>query len=93
MKMNLGAKSLGLFGLSVLFLILLTLFESLLRNLSITGERILSFILLVVPALVGLVFGIMGARSRDPNLWLSILGILLNALFALFFIFLLSFAG
>lgn len=90
---NLGAKSLALFGLSVLFLILLTLFESLFLNLSITGERILNFLLLVVPSLIGLVLGVMGARSRGPNHWMSILGILLNALFALYFIFLLSFAG
>ena len=90
---NLGAKSLGLFGLSVLFLILLTVFESLLLNLSITGERVVTFLLLVVPALIGLVLGVMGARDRNPNLWMSILGILLNALFALFHLFLISFAG
>lgn len=90
---NLGAKSLALFVVSVLFLILLTLFESLFLNLSITGERILSFLLLVLPALFGVVFGVMGLRAREDRLWTSVLGIILNALFALFHFLLLSFAG
>ena len=93
MKMNFGAKSLALFLVSVLFLVLLTLFESLLLNRSITGERILSVLLLVAPALIGVVFGFLGVQRRENQLWISVLGILLNALFALYFIFLISFAG
>jgi hypothetical protein len=90
---NLGAKSLALFGLSLLFLFLLTLFESLLLNLSTTAERILSFLLLVLPAVIGVVLGVLGVRARENRLWMSVLGILLNALFALFHVFVLSFAG
>ena len=90
---NLGAKSLALFAVSVLLLILLTLFESLLLNLSITGERILSFLLLVLPAVIGVVLGVLGIRAREDKSWLSVLGIVLNALFALFHLFVLSFAG
>ena len=93
MKMSLGAKSLAVFAVSVLFLILLTLFESSLLGLSITGERILSVLLLVVPALVGVVFGVLGILRKEGGLWMSALGILLNALFALFHIFVISFAG
>lgn len=93
MKMSLGARSLALFALSVLFLVLLTLFESSLRGLSITGERILSVLLLVVPALIGVVLGVLGIRCKEGGLWISALGILLNALFALFHIFVISFAG
>ncbi len=93
MKMSLGAKSLAVFAVSVLFLILLTLFESSLRGLSITGERILSVLLLVVPALIGVVFGVLGILRKESGLWMSALGILLNALFALFHIFVISFAG
>jgi hypothetical protein len=90
---NLGAKSLALFGLSLLFLVLLTLFESLLLNLSTTAERILSFLLLVLPAVLGVVLGVLGVRARENRLWMSVLGILLNALFALFHVLVLSFAG
>ena len=42
MNMNLGAKSLALFALSVLFLILITLFESSLSGMSLTAEKALS---------------------------------------------------
>ena len=42
MKMGFGAKSLALFALSVLFLVLLTMFESSLSELSLTAERTLS---------------------------------------------------
>lgn len=93
MKMNFGAKSLALFLVSVLFLVLLTLFESSLQGLSITVERIISMLLLVVPALIGVVLGILGIRRREDRLWMSALGVLLNALFALFHIFVISFAG
>lgn len=93
MKASLGAKSLALFAVSVLFLFLLTLFESSLLNLSITAERILSLLLLVLPAVIGVVFGVMGVRAKEDRLWMSVLGILLNALFALFQLFVVSFAG
>ena len=93
MKMGLGGKSLALFALCVLFLVLLTMFESSLSELSLTVERTLSLLLLVVPALIGVVIGVLGIRRREVRLWMSFLGIVLNALFALFFVFLLSFAG
>lgn len=91
--MSLGMKSLALFAVSLLFLFLVTLFESSLSILSITAERILSFLLLVVPAVIGMVFGVMGLRAREDMPWMSVLGIMLNALFALFHVFVLSFAG
>jgi hypothetical protein len=93
MNLSLGAKSIVLFALSVLFLILLTVFESSLAALSLTAERAISGLLLVLPAVLGLVFGIRSIFAKEPKPWVAILGVLLNALFALFFIFLLSFAG
>ena len=93
MKASLGAKSLVLFAVSVLFLFLLTLFESSLLNLSMTAERILSLLLLVLPAVIGVVLGVRGVRVKEDRSWMSVLGIFLNALFALFHLFVLSFAG
>ena len=93
MKMSLGAKSLALFALSVLFLFFLTLFEASLNSMSITGERILSLLLLVLPAAIGVVLGVMGVRGKEDRRWMSVLGIILNALFALFHLFVISFAG
>ena len=93
MKLSLGAKSIALFVLSVLFLVLLTVFEASLSGLSLTLERVISVLLLILPGIIGAVFGILGILRKEPKLWMAILGVLLNTLFALFFIFLLSFAG
>lgn len=93
MKRSFGVISVFMFGLSLLFLVLLTLFESSLLGLSVTAERILSVLLLVVPALIGVVLGFLGIRGREDRLWMSVLGIILNALFALFHLLVISFAG
>ena len=93
MHSNLGAKSIFFFILSVLLLILLTLFESSLAGLSLSAEKMLSLLLLVVPAVIGAVFGVLSIVRKESRRWIAILGILLNALFAVFHLFLLSFAG
>jgi len=93
MKWTLGAKSMIFFGLSLMFLILLTVFETSLAGLSLTTERIVSFLLLVIPAAIGIVFGILSITRGETPRWLGFLGVLLNAVFALFHLFLLSFAG
>ena len=93
MSLSFGAKSILLFVLSCVFLILLTLFESLLSGLSTTTERSISALLLVVPGLAGLILGTVGLKRKESPASLAILGILLNVLFALFHIFVLSFAG
>ena len=93
MRLSFGAKSMLLFALSCVFLILLTLFESLLSGLSTTTERIVSGLLLAVPGLAGLMLGVIGLKRKESPGWLAILGILLNGLFALFQVCVLSFAG
>ena len=93
MKFSLGVKSLALFLVSALFLVLLTLFESSLTGLSLGAERTISFLLLVLPAMIGIVFGIMSIVRKESRRWIAIVGILLNTLFAMFHLFLLSFAG
>ena len=93
MNMGLGAKSLALFALCVLFLILITLFEASLSGMSLTAEKLLSALLLVVPAVIGIVLGVLAINRKKPNRWMAILGILLNTFFALFQIFVIAFAG
>ena len=93
MKSSLGMKSIIFFFLSVLFLILLTSFESSLAGLSLTAEKIISLLLLVVPAMIGILFGVLSVIRKESRPWMGILGILLNALFAVFHLFVLSFAG
>ena len=93
MNMSLGAKSLALFAVSVLFLILITLFESSLSGMSLTAEKTLSALLLVLPGVIGIILGVMGLLRKESGRWMAVLGILLNALFALFQILVISFAG
>ena len=91
--MSFGAKSLALFAVSVLFLILITLFESSLSGMSLTAEKLLSALLLILPGVIGIVLGVLSIIRKEASRWMAILGILLNALFALFQIFVISFAG
>jgi len=93
MRLSLGAKSLVLFVISLLSLMLLTLFESSLTDLSPAVERVISVLFFVLPGVIGIVFGIMSILRNETKRWMAYLGILLNALFALFHIFVLSFSG
>jgi hypothetical protein len=93
MKLSLGMKSMLLFVLSIVFLILLTLFETSLVGLAMTTERIISLLLLVLPGVIGVVYGALGIVRKESKTWIAYLGILLNALFALFQLFVISFAG
>ncbi len=92
MNFGFGTKSILLFGLSILFLVLLTLFDSSLSALSLTTQRVLGFLLLVLPGIAGIVYGVVSIKRKE-NPWMAILGILLNSLFALFQMFVISFAG
>ena len=93
MKWSFAAASLALFVVSMLFLLLLTLFESSLTNMSMAAERLVSAILLVVPGVVGVILAVMSFLRKEAKQWMALLGILLNALFALFHVFVLAFAG
>ncbi|HEU0296899.1 MAG TPA: hypothetical protein VFR47_29445 [Anaerolineales bacterium] len=93
MRPSLGAKSIFLFLLSLLFLFLLTYFESSLLRLSLTAEIIISGLLLIMPGSIGMILGAASLRRKELPRWVAILGILLNGLFAVFHGFVLSFAG
>ena len=93
MKLSLGAKSMSFFGLSVVLLFLLTLFDSTLSSLSMSAERVIGLLLLVLPGIIGIVFGVMGILRKESKMWMAFLGVLLNAIFALFQLFVISFAG
>ena len=93
MNMSLGAKSLVLFALSVLFLLLLTLFESSLSGMSLTAERVISALLLVVPGIIGIVLGVLSILRKEQRVWVAVLGVIFNAVFVLFQTAVLFFAG
>jgi len=93
MNLSLGVKSILLFVLSIVFLVLLTLFETALVGLTITTERIISLLLLVLPGLIGVVYGVLGIVRKESRVWVAYIGVVLNALFALFQLLVISFAG
>ena len=93
MKRSLAGISLILFAISALLLIGITLFESSLAGLSPETERMITFLLLVLPAAFGVLFGIISLIRREGRPWLAISGILLNALFAIFHLMIILFAG
>ena len=93
MKLSFAAGSLVLFGLSVVLLIALTLFEPALVGISPESERILSLLGLVLPAILGGVLGLISLTRKEGRAGLAITGVVLNTLFALFHLMVILFAG
>ncbi len=93
MELSRGVKSILRFVFSILFLVLITLVDALFSGLSTTVERIISLLLLVLPGVAGVVYGILSIMRKELRSWVAILGILLNGLFAVFHLFVISFAG
>lgn len=93
MKISLATISVVLFVVSLALLGLLTLFEAELTGMPPNIERIISGLLLVLPAAAGAVMGVLSLYRKEPKPWIAIAGILLNAGFALFNLLVLSFSG
>ena len=93
MKLNLAGKSLLLLGLSVLLWIGLTLFESALAGMKPGLERAVTFLLLVLPAAAGSALGAISLIRKEGRAWVALTGAVLNAIFALFHLAILLFAG
>ena len=93
MKQSLANVSMILFGLSVVLLILWTIFESSFAGMSPFAERIATVSLLVLPAGIGAVIGLMSLMYREGQKWLASTRMVLNTLFALFHLLLVLFAG
>ena len=93
MKRSLATVSLIIFGLSALFLLVWTMSESAFVGMSAVAERVVTFALLVLPAAIGAVLGVLSLVRQEGQKGLAITGILLNTLFAAFHLLLVSFAG
>lgn len=93
MKRNFAVGSFLFFGLSVLLLIVLTIFDPALAGLSFTTQRALTFLVLVLPAGIGIVLGIMSLSRKEGQRLFVIASIILNSLFALFHLMIILFAG
>ncbi len=93
MKLSLATGSLILFGLSIVVLVVLTLFESALVGVSLATERLITLLGLVLPAVIGIVLGTISLVRREGRTGLAIIGVFLNSLFALFHLMIVFFAG
>ena len=93
MKRNLLNGSFFLFGLSVLLWLAMTAFESSLVGISFAIQRLLSLLLLVLPTGIGVILGILSLARKEGLAGLAITSIILNAIFALFFLMIILFAG
>lgn len=82
-----------MFIVSVVFFVLLTMFEASLIGLPLTAEQTITGLLLVLTPIIGVIFGLLSLLRKEENRWRAIVCILLNGIFALFHIFLLGFAG
>ncbi|HET6597632.1 MAG TPA: hypothetical protein VFG81_18550 [Anaerolineales bacterium] len=93
MKRSLALVSLVLFGVSALLLLVWTASESAFLGMTAVAERIVAFVMLVVPAGLGAVFGVMSLIRKEGQKGLAIAGVLLNTLFAGFHLLVVLFAG
>lgn len=93
MKLSLARWSLLLLAVSVGMLILLTVLEPMLLGMPQDVERILSLILLVLPAAIGVFLAALSLKRNEGATGLALSGLLLNLLFAAFFLALVLFAG
>jgi hypothetical protein len=93
MKISLAGRSMLLFGLCIVIMIVTTLAESTLGVMSFTLQRIITFVGFVLPAAIGCVLGVLSLIRQEGRPWLASLGILLNGLFAFFHLMIILFAG
>jgi hypothetical protein len=93
MKRSLVMVSLLLLGVSIVFLIVWTASESAFLGMSVTTERIITLTMLVLPAGLGAVLGVISLIQKEGRAGMAITGVVLNTLFALFHLMIVLFAG
>ena len=93
MKLNYAVRSLLTLVLSIIFVLILTLLDSTIAGLPAMMERMIIILALVITPLIGTVLGMLGFLRKDGPAWLAIICSVANALFALFYLAVVFFAG
>jgi len=89
-----GTISIILMLVPILSVVLLTfIFDPLVNSLSNTVQRILAVFLLLLPALLGFVFAIVGLLKNERRKWIHVIGLIINLLESLYFGLLVLIAG
>jgi uncharacterized protein YqgC (DUF456 family) len=93
MKLTLVAESWLLLGVSIVLWLGITAFEAAFVGMSLGIERLITFVGLVLLPAIGAVLGGLSLVRKEARTWLAILGTVLSALFALFQLAVILFAG
>jgi hypothetical protein len=93
MKLNYAVRSLLILFLSIVFLLIFTLLDSTIADLSAILQRVITIVALVITPLIGTVLGVMSFLRKDGPVWLALICSVANALFALFYLAVVFFAG
>ena len=93
MKLNYVGSSLLFLVIAVLLMSVFTLFESGLVGMSPGGERLLTFLALVMAPLAGAALAVISLLRREGRAWIAVFSAVVNALIALFHLFIVLFAG
>lgn len=89
-----GIISIILMFVPVLAIALLSfVFEPIISGLSNTVQRMMMVLTLLLPALLGFLFAIVGLVKGERRKWIHVIGLIINLLESLYFGFLISFAG
>ena len=93
MKLNYAVRSLLILVLSIVFLLIFTLLDSTIADLSTMLQRVITILALVITPLIGTVLGVMSFLRKDGPAWLALICSAANALFSLFYLAVVFFAG
>ena len=86
--------SYGLLLIALIFAILIgVILDAAIAPLSLTLQRCLVVATLILPSALGAVLGFLALRQRDTRWLLALVSVILNGLFALFYLALLAIAG
>lgn len=89
-----GTYSIVLMFVPILAIAVLSfMLEPFISDLSNTIQRILMVLTLLLPAVLGVIFAIVGLARNERRKWIHIIALIINLLESLYFGFLVSFAG
>jgi hypothetical protein len=93
MKLRLSVRSLLMFTVSIILLVVLTLAERAMAGMSLGTQRLISLVALVAAPGFGAVLATLSLIRKEGWTWLAVTGLVLNSLFALFHLLIVVFAG
>ena len=89
-----GTLSIIFMFIPILSVVVLTfIFEPFVNNLSNTIQRIMAILTLLLPAVLGFIFAIVGLLRKEYRKWMHVIGLIINLLESLYFALLVSIAG